>query len=80
VLIMHVPLVLAGTLYFILYGTSSAVYETLLQITSAMLIAWPIIIFLKFYRRVNTSLFHIFSYLCATELIPLLITLNVLLD
>lgn len=44
------------------------------------LLGWSILIFLKLLRRVNFSGFHLFSYLCATELIPFLVTIKVLYE
>lgn len=44
------------------------------------LLGWSILIFLKLLRRVNFSVFHLFSYLCATELIPFLVTIKVLYE
>ncbi|WKZ59737.1 MAG: DUF4271 domain-containing protein [Cyclobacteriaceae bacterium] len=44
------------------------------------LIGWSILIFLKLLRRVNFSVFHLFSYLCATEVIPFLVTIKVLYE
>jgi hypothetical protein len=50
----------------------------LLQIISWILIGWMFLIILKLSKRMNHSKFHLFSYICATELIPLLITIKVL--
>lgn len=57
-------------------GWTSFFYGSLLW----FLLGWSILIFLKLLRRVNFSVFHLFSYLCATELIPFLVTIKVLYE
>ncbi|MBX2964780.1 MAG: DUF4271 domain-containing protein [Cyclobacteriaceae bacterium] len=47
---------------------------------SWLLIGWSILIFLKLLRRVNFPVFHLFFYLCATELIPFLVIVKVLYE
>lgn len=81
-LLLITNLIIAAILitYFISYGNSGGFYFTMLRVIGIALSGWLVIIFLKFSRRVSASVFHIFSYLCATEIIPLLITLKVLFD
>lgn len=57
-------------------GWTAVFYTALLW----FLLGWSILIFLKLLRRVNFSVFHLFSYLCATELIPFLVTIKVLYE
>lgn len=57
-------------------GWTAVFYAALLW----FLLGWSILIFLKLLRRVNFSVFHLFSYLCATELIPFLVTIKVLYE
>jgi hypothetical protein len=64
--------------YFILHGQNENFHITLLKIISWLLAGWMVLIILKLSRRMNHSMFHLFSYICATELIPLLITIKVL--
>jgi hypothetical protein len=64
--------------YFISHGQSENFHVTSLQIISWLLIGWMLLIVLKLSKRMSHSLFHLFSYICATELIPLLITIKVL--
>ncbi len=64
--------------YFISRGTNPEVYITLFWAIVFVLSAWLIILFTKVARRAGHSLFHIFSYLCATEIIPLLISIKLL--
>lgn len=65
-------------LYFILHGQNENFHIILLKIISWLLVGWMFLIILKLSRRVSHSMFHLFSYICATELIPLLITIKVL--
>jgi hypothetical protein len=64
--------------YFILHGQSSMFHALLLNLIAWCLVGWIIIIFLKLRSRSGYSMFHLFSYICATEIIPLLIIITVL--
>jgi hypothetical protein len=64
--------------YFILHGQSSLFHSILLNLIAWCLVGWIIIIFLKLRSRSGYSMFHLFSYICATEIIPLLIIITVL--
>jgi hypothetical protein len=65
-------------LYFILHGQNENFHIILLKIISWLLVGWMFLIILKLSKRMTHSMFHLFSYICATELIPLLITIKVL--
>ncbi len=65
-------------LYFISHGDREGFYDFLLGIMSWVLAGWTILIILKLSRQMDHSIFHLFSYICATELIPFLITIKVL--
>lgn len=81
---IRVLLVVFGSLtlllffYFILHGQSENFHVVLLKIISWLLVGWMFLIVLKLSKRMSHSMFHLFSYICATELIPLLITIKVL--
>jgi hypothetical protein len=64
--------------YFILRGQSIAFHVVLLNLISWCLVFWVAIVFLKLNGRSGFSMFHLFSYICATEIIPLLIIITVL--
>jgi hypothetical protein len=64
--------------YFILHGHNENFHVILLKIISWLLVGWMFLIILKLSKRMSHSMFHLFSYICATELIPLLITIKVL--
>jgi hypothetical protein len=64
--------------YLISRGDNGQVYLILLCVFIGALILWNVIVFLKLNNKVDHSMFHLFSYICATEVIPLLITIKVL--
>lgn len=64
--------------YYILRGQNETIFVTFLSLIVATLIAWIFIVFMKLNGKTEHSMFHLFSYICATELIPLLITVKVL--
>jgi hypothetical protein len=72
----------AGTvvlfIYFISRGDDPEFYVTFLSFVVVALIGWVVLAFFKLGTRSGHSMFHLFSYLCATEIIPLLITVKVL--
>jgi hypothetical protein len=65
-------------IYFISRGLSPGFFEVLLYLVVGVLVAWTLIVFLKLNNKSEHSMFHLFSYICATEIIPLLITIKVL--
>jgi hypothetical protein len=77
-------LIISGSLstilfvYFISRGHDAQVYVVMLSVIVAALVGWIVIVFLKLNNRVEHSMFHLFSYICATEVIPLLLTIKVL--
>jgi hypothetical protein len=65
-------------LYFINHGQQTTFFVVFLSLVSVALIGWVLLAFLKLNGKSEHSLFHLFSYICATEIIPLLITVQVL--
>lgn len=65
-------------MYFISRGDDAGYYVAFLSVVVAVLVAWIVVAFFKLSGRTGHSLFHLFSYLCATEIIPLIITVKVL--
>ncbi|MBL0742144.1 DUF4271 domain-containing protein [Chryseolinea lacunae] len=65
-------------LYFVTHGQREGFYVFLLSVMSWLLAGWTLLIILKLQRHMGHSMFHLFSYICATELIPFLITIKVL--
>jgi len=64
--------------YFVFKIQSPEAYSFLLSAIVLLLIFWVLIIGLKLLRRSTFRLFHLFSYLCASELIPIVILVKVL--
>lgn len=64
--------------YFMMHGQQQHFFSLWLQLLAWVMGAWMILIILKLAGRMRGSMFHLFSYICATELIPFLITLKVL--
>ena len=64
--------------YYVMRGQNESIFVAFLSLIVATLIAWIFIIFMKLNGKTEHSMFHLFSYICATELIPLLITIKVL--
>lgn len=64
--------------YFIMRGTQEGFYDFLLHVIAWVFGGWMVLIILKLQRQLQHSMFHLFSYICATELIPFLITVKVL--
>ena len=64
--------------YFISRGQDPSIFVIFMALVVAILVAWMFIVFLKLSSKSEHSMFHLFSYICATELIPLLITIKVL--
>jgi hypothetical protein len=64
--------------YFIGRGNNAEIFVIFLSMVVVVLTAWIVLAFFKFSVRSGHSMFHLFSYLCATEIIPLLITVKVL--
>jgi hypothetical protein len=81
---VRVLLIVFGTstiivfIYFISRGHQPGFFVAFLSLVAGTLIAWIVLAFLKLQGKSEHSLFHLFSYICATEIIPLLITVKVL--
>jgi hypothetical protein len=65
-------------IYFIWRGQREDFYVVFLSFIIATLTVWIFVVFLKLSSKREHSMFHLFSYICATELIPLLFTIKVL--
>lgn len=65
-------------LYFISRGQNATMYQVMLWIITIVLSSMMVLVFLKLIRRSECSIFHLFSYICATEIIPFLITIKLL--
>ncbi len=59
--------------YFILTTKSPAYYQNIIVVTAWIMAGWAILIFLKLLNKSPYSVFHLFSYLCASEFFPIII-------
>lgn len=80
ILVMGGVLTTVLSIYFILHGQSTGMYMFFYSVISWLVGGWIILLFLKLPNRVSYSVFHLFSYLCATEIIPFLIIIKVLYE
>jgi hypothetical protein len=64
--------------YHLLHGQQKDFYNFFLQALGWILGGWVILLFLKLTNRVRYTMFHLFSYICATEIIPFLLIVKVL--
>jgi hypothetical protein len=64
--------------YYIWHGRDQTLLVYMFRLVAWITAAWIILIFLKLAGKVNGSMFHLFSYICATELIPFLFIAKVL--
>ena len=69
-------LILVG--YFILHGQSKGFYSFFYLIINWIMAGWIVLLFLKLINRMQYSVFHIFSYICATEIMPFLLIIKLL--
>ena len=77
-LVFMCVLTIVLTAYFVLHGQQKSFYGFLYGLVSWILGGWVILLFLKLTNRVTYSVFHLFSYICATEIIPFLIIVKIL--
>lgn len=69
-------LILVG--YFILHGQQKGFYSFFYLVITWIIGGWIILLFLKLINRMQYSVFHIFSYICATEIMPFLLIIKLL--
>jgi hypothetical protein len=68
---------LAMVLYFAAHGANPEIYRNCILAGWVVLAVWMAALFIRLLRQRLGRPFYLFSYLCATEIIPLLITLGV---
>jgi len=80
VLLLIFTLVAMGcTFYFMIHGQRPAFYLGLLWMSVIIFILGDLMIYFKLLVKASFSGFHLFSYLCITEIIPLVILIRILL-
>lgn len=78
ILITVCVMTLILSVYFVSRGQSAGFYSSMISFLVIMLSGITAILFFKLNGRVGQSIFHLFSYICATEVIPLFIIIKVL--
>lgn len=61
------------TFYFMLTTKSPHYYQNIIAVTAWIMAGWAVLIFLKLLNKSSYSVFHLFSYLCASEFFPIII-------
>lgn len=64
--------------YFVFHTRNPRYFENLISIVAWIMGAWALLIFLKLLRKSPYSVFHLFSYLCASEFFPIIILFKIL--
>jgi hypothetical protein len=77
VLFTAVVMAILSLLYFIFKGGQPLFYERLIIIALGLLSVGSFMVLIKLMARASFSFFHLFSYLCASEIIPLVIIIKI---
>ncbi|RAW03336.1 DUF4271 domain-containing protein [Pseudochryseolinea flava] len=78
ILVIFGATVILMSFYFMGRGDNETFFNVLFQFFGWALAGWMIIILFKLRGRTDHSVFHLFSYICATELIPFLFIIKIL--
>jgi hypothetical protein len=65
-----------ATLYFVFHAMDQGYFYGLLKILSVLLAGGTILLYFKLMRRMPYRFFHLFSYLCVSEIVPLMILIK----
>ena len=77
VLFTAVMMAILSLVYFAFRGGQPVFYERLIVLALVLLSAGSVMVLIKLLARAPFSFFHLFSYLCASEIIPLVIIIKV---
>jgi hypothetical protein len=72
-----VSMAVLSLVYFVLQGGQPFFYRQLIVLALALMSAGSIMVFIKLLARAPFSFFHLFSYLCISEIIPLVIIIKI---
>ena len=78
ILMSTLILLMVETSFYLVYGEGISIL--VYKLFGWILGAWIILLFWKLLRRSSLSVFHLFSYICATEIIPFLLIIKVLYE
>jgi hypothetical protein len=77
VLFTAVMMAILSLIYFIFKGGEPLFYRQLILMALALMSAGSVMVLIKLLARAPFSFFHLFSYLCASEIIPLVIIIKI---
>ena len=77
VLFTSVMMALSSLVYFVFKGGQALFYEQLMILALVLMSAGSVMVLIKLLARAPFSFFHLFSYLCASEIIPLVIIIKI---
>ncbi len=77
ILFTAVVMAMLSLIYFIFKGGQPVFYKRLIILALVLLSAGSIMVLIKLLARAPFSFFHLFSYLCASEIIPLVIIIKI---
>ncbi len=77
--ILFTGLVIAGLIlvYFMVGGGQTVFYQRLIVLALILLSIGSVMVLIKLLARAPFSFFHLFSYLCASEIIPLVVIIKI---
>ena len=77
--VLFTAVVMAGLslVYFVFKGGRAVFYEQLIVLALVLMSAGSVMVLIKLLARSPFSFFHLFSYLCASEIIPLVIIIKI---
>jgi hypothetical protein len=64
--------------YFVFETIAPGYYINLISLVTWIFVLWAVLIFIKLLNKSTFTLFHLISYLCASEFFPIIIVLRVL--
>ena len=77
VLFTAVMMAVLSLIYFVFKGGQALFYRQLIIMALVLMSAGSFMVLIKLLARAPFSLFHLFSYLCASEIIPLVVIIKI---
>jgi hypothetical protein len=77
VLFTAIVMAILSLFYFVFKGGQAVFYQWLIILGLVLLSVGSVMVLIKLLARASFSFFHLFSYLCASEIIPLVIIIKI---
>lgn len=77
VLFTAIVMAILSLIYFFFRGGQAIFYERLILLALTLLSVGSVMVLIKLAARASFSFFHLFSYLCVSEIIPLVIIIKI---